>query len=246
MPRVPRASDVIEIFSERSISFAFCGVLSVTLAGLLYRYKGAGSLMGLALCLVLLGVFCLVFAAYTALQVRKVTAHDVNCPFCEAPNTLVSAPNDDFPCVQCNRMIPVVDGKTIPVSQVRCGFCNELNFYSDKTEVLLCENCNHEIPIAHDETGAPRKTIPAAFVVVDDEALYEFQLIGHGKHKEEELINALQHILALNRSQVKQMLTELPVTVLTGITRKKAEMLKAQLSLYDGEAEFHPMEEARR
>jgi hypothetical protein len=42
------------------------------------------------------------------------------------------------------------------------------------------------------------------------------------------------------------MLTELPVTVLTGITRKKAEMLKAQLSLYDGEAEFHPMEEARR
>ncbi len=60
------------------------------------------------------------------------------------------------------------------------------------------------------------------------------------------MIQALQHMLALNRNQVKNMLNELPVTVLTGITRKKAEMLKAQLSIYEGEVEFHPMEEARR
>jgi len=246
MPRVPRASDVIEIFSERSISYAFFGIVSLAFAGLFFRYKGSGMLSGLATCLLIAGALLVCYAIYVAFQVRKVTNHDVVCPFCQAPNVLVAAPTDDFPCVGCNRMIPVVDGKTIPVSQVRCGFCNELNFYSDKTEVLLCEACNHEIPIAHDETGAPRKTIPAAFVVVEDEALYELRLVGHGKHKEEELINALQHILALNRGQVKQMLTELPITVLTGITRKKAEMLKAQLGIYDGEVEYHSMEEARR
>ena len=200
----------------------------------------------LAICLVMGGAAAVLYAGYCAWQARKVTTHDLNCPYCEAPNVLVSAPEDDLPCLQCNRMIPIVDGKTIPVSQVRCGFCNELNFYSDKTEVLLCEKCNHEIPIATDETGAPKKTIPAAFVVVEDEALYELRLVGHGKHKEEELINSLQHILALNRNQVKQMLSELPVTVLTGITRKKAEMLKAALGIYDGEVEFNPMEEARR
>jgi hypothetical protein len=50
----------------------------------------------------------------------------------------------------------------------------------------------------------------------------------------------------LNRNQVKQMLDELPVTVLTGITRKKAEMLKAQLTMHDAGVEFKPMEEARR
>ena len=246
MPRVPRASDVIEIFSERSISYGFGGLVAIALAGLLFKYRGEGSLTGLAIILVVSGAAAIIFAVFLALQVRKVTNHDVKCPFCEKLNVLVDAPTEDFPCVECNRMIPITDGKPLPVSQVRCGYCNELNYYSDKTEVLLCESCNHEIPIAHDETGAPRKTIPAAFVVVDDEALYELRLTGHGKHKEEELINALQHILALNRNQVKQMLTELPITVLTGITRKKAEMLKAQLSIYEGEAEFLPMEEAHR
>ena len=78
---------------------------------------------------------------------------------------LVAPPEEDFPCLRCIRMIPVVDGKPLAVSQVRCGYCNELNFYSDKTEVLLCEKCNHEIPIAFDDKGGPRKTIPAAFVV---------------------------------------------------------------------------------
>ncbi len=246
MPRVPRTSDVIEIFSERSISYGFAGIVAMSLAGLLFRYRGEGMLSGLAIILMGAGLLCICFALFLAFQVRKVNSHDLKCPFCEVLNTLVDAPTDDFPCVSCNRMIPIIEGKTIAVAQVRCGFCNELNFYSEKTEVLLCENCNHEIPIAHDESGAPKKSIPAAFVVVEDEALYALHLTGHGKHKEEELINALQHILALNRNQVKQMLSELPVTVLTGITRKKAEMLKAQLSLYEGYAEFTSMEEARR
>ncbi len=245
MPRVPRASDVIEMISERSLSLLFGGIVSLALGGLLYKYRGQGYLIGLAATLIGFGVIAVVAAIYFALQVRKVTTHDLNCPFCEELNVLVDAPNDDFPCIKCNRMIPIADGKPMPVSQVRCGYCNELNFYSEKTEVLLCEKCNHEIPIAREDSGGPRKTIPAAFVVVDDEALYELSLVGQG-HKTEELIQALQHMLALNRNQVKNMLNEMPVTVLTGITRKKAEMLKAQLSIYEGEVEFHPMEEARR
>jgi len=246
MPRVQRTSDVIEIISERSISFAFGGVVTIAIGWVLFRYRGGGMFTNLAVVLITAGCLAIAYAIWHAFQTRKVTTYDIACPFCEVKNVLVEAPMEDLPCVSCNRMVPIVDGKTIPVDQVRCGFCNELNYYSAKTEVLLCEKCNHEIPIARDDDGAPKKKIPAAFVTIDDEALYEFQLTGHGKHKEEELIGALQHILALNRNQVKQMLAELPVTVLTGITRKKAEMLKAQLSLYDGEVEFHPMEEARR
>jgi len=244
MPRVPRASDVIEILSERSLLLLFGSIVSEALGLLFFKYRGQGYLLGLAVVLLVIGFIGLCLSAYFALQVRKVTSHNVTCPFCELVNVLVDAPGEDFPCVGCNRMIPIVEGKTIPVAQVRCGYCNELNFYSDKTEVLLCEKCNHEIPIARDDRG-PKKSIPAAFIVIDDEALYELQLVGQG-HKTEELIQALQHMLALNRNQVKNMLNEMPVTVLTGITRKKAEMLKAQLSLYEGEVEFHPMEEARR
>ena len=143
-------------------------------------------------------------------------------------------------------MIPIVDGKIIPVQQVRCGYCNELNYYSEKTEVLLCEKCNHEIPIAFDDKGGPRKSIPAAFVVVDDEALYELRLIGQG-HKTEELIQALQHMLALNAKRVRNMLNELPVTVLKQASpERRPRCSKAQLSLYEGEVDFSPMEEARR
>ena len=138
-------------------------------------------------------------------------------------------------------MIPITDGKVLPVAQVRCGFCNALNYYSDKTELLLCEECNHEIPIAT-EDGRPAKQMPSFYAVTDDDALYELVLVAHG-YKTEELINALQHMLALNRSQVKQLLGELPAVLLTGINRKKAEMLKAQLSVNDGLAEMRPIGE---
>jgi hypothetical protein len=37
-------------------------------------------------------------------------------------------------------------------------------------------------------------------------------------------------MLALNRNQVKQLLGDLPAVLLTGITRKKAELLEAQLT----------------
>ena len=65
-------------------------------------------------------------------------------------------------------------------------------------------------------------------------------LISYG-HKTEEVINTLQHMLALNRNQVKAMLEDLPVTLLTGIPRKKAEMLKAQLATHDAAADFRPV-----
>ncbi len=82
------------------------------------------------------------------------------------------------------------------------------------------------------------------FAVVDDDDMYELVLTGAG-HKEEELIQVLQQMLALNRNQVKQMLEEIPVTLLTGINRRKAELLKAQITVHDGQVEFRKMEEAR-
>jgi 4'-phosphopantetheinyl transferase EntD len=45
----------------------------------------------------------------------------------------------------------------------------------------------------------------------------------------------------LNRNQVKQMLDELPVTLLTGIPRMKAEFLQAQLTANDAVAEFRQL-----
>jgi hypothetical protein len=119
--------------------------------------------------------------------------------------------------------------------QVRCGFCNSLNYYSDKTDLLICETCNHEIPV-HQEDGKPVKHLPKGFAIVDDNMLYELVLIEAAKTNED-LVKTLQSMLALNRNQVRDLLDEVPVTLLQGITRMKADMLTAQLVNHGARAE---------
>jgi hypothetical protein len=240
MEKPTRSSDVVEVHSEHALAFGLGGVVALALGGLLLKYQGDGWLVGFAYVLVLGGIGAVIYAIYCALQIRKVESVSVACCYCHHDNQLVEMPTVDFSCLECHRMIPVAaDGRVLPVSQVRCGFCNELNYYSEKTEVLICEYCDHEIPIAQEE-GKPTKHVPRGYAITEDDRLYELVLIAYGP-KTEDLIAALQHMLALNRNQVKQMLTELPVTVLTGITRKKAEMLQAQLSIHEGASDIHPI-----
>lgn len=240
MPRTLRSSDLIEIFSENAFISGFGGAVLVALGGLLMRYRGGGALVGLALVLIIAGVAALSYSIYLISKARKVTAFNVECPYCQVMNGLLAPPTEDFACVGCNRLIPIVDGMIVAVHQVRCGFCNALNFYSEKTEVLLCEECNREVPIAQADDQRPQRH--SRFAVVDDESMYELVLKAYSPHKTEQLTDSLQHMLALNRGQVKQLLDELPVTILTGINRRKAEMLAAQLSIHDAEAEFRAIQ----
>jgi len=239
MPQPQRSSDIVETHSERALGYGLTGLIMLAVGLILMRYQGEGWLTGLIWVLIVFGTIGIFYGLYCALQIRKVQVHKTSCPYCGFVNTLTDAPERDIACRSCNRMIPIVDGRVLPVQQVRCGYCNELNYYSEKTDLLICEYCNHEIPIAQAD-GQPRRHVPKGFALQDDDQLYELVLIAHG-HKTEELISALQHMLALNRNQVKQMLTELPVTLLTGIPRKKAEMLQAQLTVHEAAAEFRPI-----
>ncbi len=237
-PKAERKSDILERLGEKGLVFGISGIVAIAFAGLLFRYRGDGYLLGLAWVLILAGVGGVLFALYQTTQVKKVTSVDIECVYCHDNNEFTSFPEDDFRCGGCNRLIPVLDGKILEVQQVRCGYCNTLNYYSEKNEVLICEECDHEIPLA--TTDGTVKHVMRAYAVTDDDRLYELVLTGSG-HKNEDLINALQHILALNRNQVKLMLTELPVTILTGISRKKAEILQAQLSIHEGSSEMHAL-----
>jgi uncharacterized protein YbaR (Trm112 family) len=242
MPSIQRTSDLIELIAERAITFAFGGLAGLGFASLLFYYRGeTGLFVPLATVLTIISLPITVYAIYEATKIRKVKAFSVICPFCEFDNQLVETAQIDINCRGCNRMIPITDGVILPVDQVRCGFCNVLNFYSEKTDVLLCEECNHEIPIAGDDQR-PAKSMPSFYAVQEDDSIYELVLVAHG-YKTEDLIAALQHMLALNRGQVKQLLGELPAVLLTGINRKKAEMLKAQLSIHDGLAELRAIGE---
>lgn len=241
MPRVKRRWDVIEIHAENGLTYLFCSLCILGFAWLLFAFRGEGVFVPLAIVLSVIGAVFFGLAVHRAVEIKKVTRYGVLCPLCDFENELVEPPQGDFVCTNCQRMVPIQDGEVVAVSQVKCGYCNELNYYSEKTEFLICEVCNHQIPI---DTEASRKStgpkIAQAFAVTEDTNVYEFILVAHG-HKTEELIDVLQHMLALNRNQVKQMLNELPVTLLTGITRRKAEILQAQLALHEAATDFRPM-----
>lgn len=234
-----RRSDVVEMIGERSLTFGVCGVIALLIGALFYNYqKQGGMLIGFAWVMMIAGVCGILLAAYFGLQVRKVSGVSVKCVYCEAMNEFTEFPEDDFRCGSCNRLVPIKDGKVLEVHQVRCGYCNTLNYYSEKNDLLICESCDREIPLG---TGdSPQRHVARAYAVTDDERLYELVLVSQG-NKTEEVIATLQTMLALNRNQVKNILNDLPAILLTGIPRRKAEMLAAQLAVHDAAAEFHPL-----
>jgi ribosomal protein L7/L12/phage FluMu protein Com len=234
--RVQRSSDVKEAIGERAAFFFVgaigCGILSFVFI----KYAGDGFFVPLGRVFGFFALALLGYGIYVVTRVRKVDSFYIECPICTESNELASEPKDtDVRCVACNHMIPLTNGVVLAVEQVRCGFCNSLNYFSSKTEVLLCEACNREIPITQ-EDGRPTKVLPKGFAVVDDNQMYELVLMSGGKNTED-LVKTLQHMLALNRNQVKEMLEGTPVTLLQGITRMKADMLTAQLSSHGAQAE---------
>lgn len=238
MPKVQRSSDVVEVHGERAFIFGLPGLALMGLGAFLLRYQGeSGMFVPLAAIFIALGLGLVGYGLWAAVQIRRVSTIHLQCPYCDARNSLVTNPEEDFRCGECNRMVPVVDGAILPVEQVRCGFCNGLNYFSSKTEVLLCEECNHDIPISGDD-DAPRRH--SAFAVQADDQSYELVLTAAGP-KTEEIVTTLQHMLALNRNQVKGILEATPAVLLTGIPKMKAEMLRAQITMHGGQAEYRPV-----
>jgi len=237
MPKIQRASDVIEQDSEKAFYFIGGGIASAAVAALLLKYQGTGGFVPLAWILVFAAVGLIGYGIYWIVKAKQVTSVSIKCPFCYERNDLIEQPvDDDVPCVACNRMIPIQGGQVLSVSQVRCGFCNGLNYYSAKTEALLCEHCNREIQLFQDEGKESGKRIAKGFAVIDDDQQYELVLLEVGRSTEE-VITTLQQMLALNRNQVKDILENTPVTLLQGLPRMKVDLLVAQLAAHGATAE---------
>lgn len=243
-----KRSHVTEVHWENALTWGGLGLLAL-IAGLFFLFYGEGwgrflDFPGLDFRAVSWPLFVaspvmIGYAIYRVFATRKEGSYFVACPYCNAEMEFAEPPDDDFVCDSCHRRVSVKDGRVLDVMGVRCGFCGALNYLSEKTEVLLCEECDREIPLLDPETGEMKRA-PRGFARVDDDSLYELVLVDVGRDREG-LINSLQHMLALNRNQVKAMLENLPVTLLTGINRRKAEMLRAQLEASDATAEMNPL-----
>ncbi|MBA3727083.1 MAG: hypothetical protein H0W86_11725 [Armatimonadetes bacterium] len=243
-----KRSDVIEGQWEKAITWGIFGLLSLLLGLIIFKYGDGwfqfGKFQGLDLTAIsypFLGLasILILYAIAKAASSRKVTSYTATCPYCGHDTMFVEQPMDDFACEDCHRRVPVMDGNVLDVTGIRCGFCGALNFMSDKTKVLICEECDREIPLLDAKTGEMRHAAKG-YARVDDDAVYELMLVGVGKDREA-LINSLQHMLAMTRNQVKDMLDNLPAPMLKGINRRKAEMLTAQIEANEGRAEYRPM-----
>ncbi len=239
MPAPEKRSDVVEVHWERAIRWGVLGVVCI-LGGLFFLRYGrdwAGiDLTSLSWVPIVAGPVMVIYAISEGINSRKVPSYTTMCSYCGHEMVFTAAPEEDFVCDGCGRRVPVKDGQVLSVTAVRCGYCQALNYMSEKTLVLICEECDREIPLLDPETGETRH-VPRGFARVDDESLYELVLVNMGREKEA-VMKSLQTMLAINHAQALKLVEELPVSLLSGINRRKAEMLRAQLEANGAVAEL--------
>lgn len=235
MAQIQRSSDVAEIHGEHALEFGIGAVVALVLGGLMIYYQGM--LMVLGFLLVAGGLAAAVYTGICISKAKSVVQHALTCPYCHGKNSFTEKPMSDVTCVECHRLIPIEDGRILRVSQVRCGFCNTLNYYSEKSVGLLCEECDREIPIA--VTDPSRQNEAAhAFSYRSDDKHYDVQMISYAHKNEQQVLAYIQHLLALNRNQVKEMMTSLPCTLLVGVPRMKAELIQKDLARLDAAVDY--------
>jgi DNA-directed RNA polymerase subunit RPC12/RpoP len=183
----------------------------------------------------------MLYAGSRVMGGKRVKSYLSTCPYCGHDSEFAEEPETDYICEECGRRVPIQDGKVLDVTGVRCGFCGSLNFMSEKTKVLICEECDREIPLLDPNTGEMRH-VAKGYARVDDTAMYDLVLVKVPRDKEP-LINSLQHMLSMTRIQVKDLLDDLPATLIQGVNRRKGEMLRAQIEANDGETEFRVSEQ---
>jgi ribosomal protein S27E len=237
MSQPQRSTSVKEQFAQRGLLAVIPGTVAVLIGVPMVGYQSMFLVLGYVL--MAMGLGAIVYGVSQFVKSKGVPDFPVQCPFCQHRNAFMEPAREDVRCEGCQRMIPIEDGRILHVSQVRCGFCNHLNYYSEKSTGLICESCNRVIPISTADGQPHAKKSFEQYTVHDDDRPFNLVLLG-GDPKHEELVSCLQHALALNRNQVKDMFEALPVTLLTGIPKRKAEMLRAQIEMHGGEAAAQP------
>ena len=232
-----RSSNLREEFVLRAFVSIVPGIIALIISIVLFGDESGYSL-GLRWVLLVLSIPAIVYGVWQLTEMRKVTSYSLECPFCKAKNNFTAKPEHDVRCEKCNRDVPIVDGRTLRVFKVSCGFCSALNWYSEKSTGLICEGCDREIPIS---VSDDREASPAmhAYARHDDTERYNLVLLDPGP-KREKIIAVLQKMLALNRNQVKEIMDDVPMTLLHGVPKKKAELMSSEIAACGGRSEVTP------
>jgi hypothetical protein len=220
-----RRTDITESLTEKGLYWSGATLLGIIVGFLIWNYSGRGTIQ--LVIWLLISIVPLFLAISQFSKASKVPRFSARCPYCNGASVFIAPPTEDFTCIECHRKVAVDNGRILSIIEVKCGFCGSLQRFSERTEVALCEECNHEIPLASSETGQ-MKHLAKGMAVEEDPRHYDLILIAPGGQLDP-LLNKLQSILALNRNQVKELLNTLPTTLLTGIPKRKATLLQEQL-----------------
>lgn len=240
MAGTQRSSNVREEQMQKAVIVMVPGIIALIFAIVFFVYASPYT-TGLRWVLLLAAVVALGFGIRILAQMRQVDNVELTCAFCGAKNFFTTAPQSDVRCDKCNRDIPVLDGRVLKVHQVRCGFCGELNYYSEKSTGLLCESCDREIPISTDDSDSASPALHTYSMHDPTKVRYNLVLVDAGV-KREAMIPTLQKMLALNRNQIKDIIDRTPAILLQGVPKMKAELLAAEIKAQGGVAEANPVE----
>lgn len=233
-----RASSIKEQYMTRGLFTVIPSAILIGLGAMFMYYNPIWTALGWVM--IGIGLIILGYGITQFVKAGRVSSVEVRCPFCGNSNSFTEHPYDPVRCEGCQRQIPIVEGQVLRVAEVRCGYCNAINFYSERSIGLLCEQCEREIPISVDDNVFANRSMQD-YSRQDDTGTYDLVLINGGT-KHQEVIEALQHMLALNRNQVKAILEQTPTTLLQGIPKKKAEILTQELQQHGARAEYRATE----
>lgn len=233
-----RASSIKEQFVTRGLFTVIPSIILIGLGAMFMFYNPIWTILGWVM--IAIGAGIGIYGLSQFIKAAKVSSVSIRCPFCGNANSFTEHPYEPVRCEGCQRQIPIFEGQVLRVAEVRCGYCNAINFYSERSVGLLCEQCEREIPISVDDAVFASPSLQD-YSRQDDTTPYDLVLIDGGT-KQQEIIEVLQQMLALNRNQVKQILSETPTTLLQGIPKKKAELLTHQLTSHGARAEFRATE----
>ncbi len=239
---IERSGNLREKTTQKAIMAGVPGLILLAVGFVMVFLYPGQTFRGLAFVIFFAGIAGTVLSIYFFTRMRLITEFSIKCPFCSGKNTFLQSPQSDVRCVSCDREIPIVQGRILPVEEVRCGFCNALNFYNEKTVGLFCESCGRVIPISVGE-GEEGMMYLEKFGLQDDDGKYDIWL-GEDVQNREVLIGELQRLLATNRNVVKELLENTPVKILEGLPRRKAERIAKDIMDAGGYAEVELSQDA--
>jgi DNA-directed RNA polymerase subunit RPC12/RpoP len=121
------------------------GLIFAILAGVVFAYSGGSAPFVWVSAVIAAG--CIGFAIYKFIQLSNIETTPAPCSYCKRINTLVGGIEKDFVCQHCNRLVPVQDGKIMPVLPIECEHCNAKNFFSMRSIKLICDACGRDIKL---------------------------------------------------------------------------------------------------